>query len=549
MRNNLFSLFILVFLFACKKTEVKVEPPVDIITPIENYIYSTSSSSSIFNEGVKNTNSTDLNQNQYSKPLGTFPNLFINFESIKKSNSWIGVTSHLVNDFNNDGFEDMFFSFMGSENESVPFKLFLYDKVERKLVDKSSLINNNIGQPFSRKAMCGDLNGDKIIDFVCVSHPEGAEKDLSFFDVVMSEGSGWIQKRIKSVSRFKNEGYYHGFALGDVDNDKDLDIVMAMWHNNIQGITSYLNDSKGNFTEKKAIVPSGENLSEENVSFTQELSDLNNDGCLDLIYWGTLNTYIKFGNCNGTFGGNYLKFNESFCWDYRFIDLNNDKLKDMILYQSNNKNKIIVYKNEGTINLPKFTKYNEYIVSFVSSYIDMKDLNNDGFVDIFPSKFLDGNCDANLEDGKTFGYFPKNEILFGDGNLNFKSRNYPITTPVEALAFDKTTSKLSWVTTLLPNVDNPFSEKLTLQNLRGEVSEWRLYISSSPIESLNDNQVKKITIPQSSIEKELIADNTFKFYYNIKNELSDKKYIRINYLDLNGAENNLSYEIKIEKSK
>ena len=114
--------------------------------------------------------------------------LNINIENIKKSNSWVGITIPLVNDFNNDGFQDLFVSFMSSENESVPFKLFLYDALEKKLVDKSSLIIDNIGQPFSRRAMCADLNGDKILDFVCVSHPESGNNDLSYFDIVLSEG-------------------------------------------------------------------------------------------------------------------------------------------------------------------------------------------------------------------------------------------------------------------------------------------------------------------------------------------------------------------------
>lgn len=544
----LFLVTIILLFLSCKKNEYLTEIPVIFPTKVDNYTYSISNSISIYNEGSKNVNSSDLNLNQYVKPLGTFSTLFFNFETIKKSNTWGGPLNHIVNDFNNDGFEDLFLSSIGSEQESIPFKLFLYDKTERKLVDKSSLIFDNIGQPFSRKSMCADLNGDKIIDFVSVSHPEAIEKEFSFFDVVLSQGGNWIQKRIKSSSRFKSEGYYHGFALGDIDNDNDVDIVMAMWHNELKGITSFLNDGKGSFTEKTAIIPSGENLFQENISFTQELSDLNNDGCLDLIYAG-ITPYIKFGNCNGTFGGKYIKLNERFCWDFKFIDLNNDKLKDLIIYQASEIRKIIIYKNDGSANAPRYTRYNDYNVSFNSGYIDIKDLNNDGFIDIFQSKFLDGNCDSNLVDGKTFGYFPKNEILLGGENFNFKSKSYPITTPIETLSFDNSSKKISWVTTLLPDNNNPFSEKMTLQNLRADISEWRIYISDSPIENLSDQQIKKITVKHSSIEKELIADNTFKFFYNIKNDLTDKRFIRVNYSDLNGVENNLSYEIKIEKLK
>lgn len=518
--------------------------------PVVAYTYTQSTSSPFpmfFLETAKNLISIDLNLNQYLYPLWVTKGMLFNLDNIKKTNTWVAVTTTLVNDFNNDGFQDLFLSFMGSENESIPFKLFLYDVNDKKLVDKSDLILENIGHPFNRKSMCADLNGDKILDFICVSHPEANNLDLSFFDVILSEGQKWKQKRIKVASRFKSEGYYHGFAIGDVDNDKDVDIVLAMWHNPTQGITSFLNDGKGSFVEKKAIVLSGDNLIDENVSFTQELSDINNDSCLDLIYWGSQNTYIKFGNCDGTFGGNYLKLNQSYSWDYKFIDFDQDGLKDLTIFYSDIVKKIIFYKNQGTITKPNYTKVNEINVDFPSSYFDIKDINNDGKLDILPVKFFDGDIDQNFTDGKTAGNFPKNQVLFGQGGFNFLIKNYPILTPIESINFDKSTNKINWITTNLPNVDNPFMTTLTMGNLRGDVTNWVIYLSNLPIEKSNSNQIKKINITASSIEKQLVSSNTYVYSYPIDKELLDITYIRIGYIDSNGVENSLSYEIKIER--
>lgn len=518
--------------------------------PVVAYTYTQSTSSPFpmfFLETAKNLISIDLNLNQYLYPLWVTKGMLFNLDNIKKTNTWVAVTTTLVNDFNNDGFQDLFLSFMGSENESIPFKLFLYDVNDKKLVDKSDLILENIGHPFNRKSMCADLNGDKILDFICVSHPEANNLDLSFFDVILSEGQKWKQKRIKVASRFKSEGYYHGFAIGDVDNDKDVDIVLAMWHNPTQGITSFLNDGKGSFVEKKAIVLSGDNLIDENVSFTQELSDINSDSCLDLIYWGSQNTYIKFGNCDGTFGGNYLKLNQSYSWDYKFIDFDQDGLKDLTIFYSDIVKKIIFYKNQGTITKPNYTKVNEINVDFPSSYFDIKDINNDGKLDILPVKFFDGDIDQNFTDGKTAGNFPKNQVLFGQGGFNFLIKNYPILTPIESINFDKSTNKINWITTNLPNVDNPFMTTLTMGNLRGDVTNWVIYLSNLPIEKSNSNQIKKINITASSIEKQLVSSNTYVYSYPIDKELLDITYIRIGYIDSNGVENSLSYEIKIER--
>lgn len=551
MKNLIIFSSLLIFISCTKQVE---DPVNDVNNPIPNVTFTfnqtTSNATPMFFLGsAKNVTSTDFNLTQYLNPIWfTRGNLF-SLESIKKTNTWVGITSTLVNDFNNDGFQDLFMSFMGSENESIPFKLFLYDVNERKLVDKSDFILENIGQSFNRRAMCADLNGDKILDFICVSHPEVDKMDLSYFDVVLSEGLKWKQKRIKVSSRIKSEGYYHGFAIGDVDNDKDIDIVLAMWHNPNQGITTYLNDGKGIFTEKKAIVPSGDNLNEENMSFTQELSDINNDNCLDLIYWGTQNTYIKFGNCDGTFGGNYLKLNQSFSWDYKFVDFDQDNLKDLAIFYSDNIKKIIFYKNQGTSTKPNYNKVNEITVDFAASYIDVKDINNDGKFDIIPAKLFDGDIDLNFTDGKTSGYFPKYQVLFGQNGFNFQLKNYPILTPIESINFDNSTKKISWIVTHLTNVDNPFLSPLSMDNLRGDVANWVIYLSSSPIDNINSNQIKKINIAASSIDKALVASNTFNYSYQIEKDLLDINFIRIGYIDLNGVENSLSYEIKLVKTK
>jgi hypothetical protein len=120
-------------------------------------------------------------------------------------------------------------------------------------------------------------------------------------------------------------------------------------------------------------------------------------------------------------------------------------------------------------------------------------------------------------------------------------------TPIEVINFDLTSKKLSWISTFLPNVDNPFLNPLSMDNLRGDVNNWVIYLSSNPIVNINTSQVKRILIPHSTIEKQLVSSNTFNFSCLIEKELLDVSYIRIGYLDNNGVESSLSYEVKIER--
>jgi hypothetical protein len=88
---------------------------------------------------------------------------------------------------------------------------------------------------------------------------------------------------------------------------------------------------------------------------------------------------------------------------------------------------------------------------------------------------------------------------------------------------------------------------MSYQNLRGEIKDWTIYLSSSPIVNPSSSQVKKISVPMNQIEKDAIGNNTFNYLYAIQNELLPITYIRVSYIDSNGLESNLSYEIKIDR--
>lgn len=544
--ENLIIAIIIFIIFGCDSLDQVDNQKNSIVPKKFKSIYFSNPSPLLL--AARNPESSKKELNQYMVPLWGIQNDLIDIREIMGKNSWVGVTSYVVNDFNNDGDPDLFLSFMGSENESIPFKIFLFDKKESKWLDKSFLIKNNTGQPFNRKSMMADLNGDNIKDFIAVSHPEGVLEDLSFFDLVLSKGGQWEQKRISTVSRFKSQGYYHGFALGDVDNDGDIDIVLTMWHNSKDGITTYLNDGNGNLTPKKAIILSGENLSFENESFTQELIDFNEDDCLDLIYWGEEYTYIKYGNCDGTFGPKFFRIQSKFSWDYKFFDFNNDNKNDLVIYRSDNSNpSIILYENSGSRENPIFIKKNEVFVDLLTSYIDVKHLNNDQFLDIVPSRFFNGDHTKNLEDGETSGFFPLNKILFGKGNGEFEVKSYPILTPLEKIIFEESTQKLVWQVTHLTNSENPFQIPMVMDDLRADINEWIVYLCETPINGLTDNGLKKILVDASSIEKISLGNNLFKYSVSLNEHLvKDKYYVRISYIDSNGIENSLSYQIFIE---
>ena len=493
--------------------------------------------------------SDNLISNKVMSPLMVLngDKFFFDTDDFIGSNDWVALKGYLVNDFNNDGYLDAFFYFISTEKEDIlPFKLYLFNPNTFRFEDSSDKIQNNIGQPFARKGVVADLNNDGFLDFILVSHPEFNYSDLSHLDVLLSNGiDSWTQKRLSIVKRSTGEGYYHGLGVEDVDNDGDIDFVISNWQNN-EGIKTYLNDGSGEFQVINSIlVNSTSNISMEKNSFTNELLYINNDNCVDLIYWGN-NTYVKLGNCDGTFGPNTLTGLEQYddSWDYKNVDLNDDGINELIIFnndQQNNSAKLNVFQIQNSNETLEFQTSNSIsFPSHVIAYFDIKKLSQEKFL-FTPSQFIDMS-----------GCLDQNPLYLSDNLYNIEIVNYPFTKPIENILFNNDEGKLNWETTLLPDEPNlcpTDSSQWTLDNLRGNIQEWYIYKSDRNFIYPNENGVEKLVISDLEIEKENLGNNQFRYKAQLKLDISqlEKKFIRISYKLDNGIINNPSYSISISK--
>jgi hypothetical protein len=473
-------------------------------------------------------------ENQYVSPLyGKNVDFFFG-DSIKGKNQYAAVHTYLVKDFNSDGFSDLFLSFFtGGEVEKIPFKLFIYDTLRGMMLERSDLIKNNSGQPFNRKSMAADLNGDKIPDIVCVSHPECMTCDLSFFDILFSDAStkNWTQKTLKVSSRMKGEGYYHGVALGDVDNDGDNDIVLANENTSSGGTTTMLNNGKGEFTEQISMQIFDPCCFKNGVSWTNELADLNKDGYLDLLYWHD-STYrgIAYGDGSGYFGRvieqRFPKSKFSLTMDFDPVDLDRDGDLDLILTTTdyNTGWELAFYENKGidtnkkVIWQDRSTEINSSLRStgFYSSeetrnwlpYIQVIDLNNDGFIDIIPQR--------PLSNGETpWIIYGQSQWVFSYLQLNIPE--IP-TKPVYKKLNHETTS-MTWPRY---TIKHPRSSK--------RIKSWNIYFANKFFG--DRSMVKDKPISVSLLNYNQVKDSVafeFKFPY-------PKTFIRITAIDSSGLE-------------
>jgi fructose-specific component phosphotransferase system IIB-like protein len=147
-----------------------------------------------------------------------------------------------------------------------------------------------LGTSVTLSIVLGDMDSDGDLDFIAGN---GSGYDSS---VWMNDGEG----KFANTSLIQDAGSStSSIALGDVDGDNDLDLVAgSSW----EGTTStWLNNGHGAFTKKDRPLEGGELINQCN---SVALGDIDNDGDLDLILGESITNSTWKNNGSGTFNFN-----------------------------------------------------------------------------------------------------------------------------------------------------------------------------------------------------------------------------------------------------
>ncbi len=276
----------------------------------------------------------------YNDTSRTFEN-FTSLNSYEPQDSSYKCHAVAIDDFNNDNMPDIFFVFNGHNN-------FIYLNNDGQFLTTDTINSNNLDGLYISLA---DLDNDNDIDALVTNYKQpnvlwlndgkgifkkdsadfgssGYNTDLGDInndgstDIVCSINGSVVVWFNKGGGKFEQStqslGYQNGFGkvtLADMDNDQDLDIVLANRNN---GGSVWSNDGDGNFSEtinnltKSSTICVGDIdldgqqdiilgktiwLNNGNSKFTQQgtietdgrilglwLNDIDNDGDLDLFY-------------------------------------------------------------------------------------------------------------------------------------------------------------------------------------------------------------------------------------------------------------------------
>ena len=289
-------------------------------------------------------------------------------------------------------------------------QLFLGDENHNLTYANELIIDNreDPGMSLGKNILVADYNNDGVLDFYIPDHGLGTHDGVrdSYF---LSQSNGtWLESSSTHLSHDNFVVFDHGGAVGDIDNDGDMDVVITNTGPSSYGTNTRLwclmNDGTG-YLKKRGCGG--------HFSFAIELGDMDGDGDLDLVQAGLEQSDCKHCNITGIVWndgrGNFSKNNTTHLPQHPEVyfnvpevsmaDLDNDGDLDIVLSRAG---RLYVgtavsiienlgsrkFKDRGLIELRPAPKGYEAIheANPWNGYINMikfRDLNKDGDMDVY----------------------------------------------------------------------------------------------------------------------------------------------------------------------
>lgn len=328
----------------------------------------------------------------------------------------VGIRGLGIGDFDRDGRLDVF----GASERSTSFTYFGDGHADFRKTRVT--VRNGM---LTQAVLVADLNGDKILDLVMATANDG-QSTTGQTRLLLGDGRGnFVDRTAGNLP--KDSETTHDLAVGDVDGDGYLDLVLA--NGSLDGKKGqqnrlYLNNGKGGFTDAtKALMPIDADLSQSVV-----LGDIDRDGDLDLIFGNGQPWLNAKGQTNkiymNTGKGKFVT--ASSIWQFRHREVTNDLLlvdldgdSDLDLIEANGdmirgaQNR--VYLNGGPTKGFLELKGSIPIEASFSTSLAVSDLNADGRLDLYvgnfrsPDRILLGN-------GRGVFSHPASPMITEDGN-------------------------------------------------------------------------------------------------------------------------------------
>lgn len=207
------------------------------------------------------------------------------------------------------------------------------------------------------EVLAGDLNGDGLADLV--------DSSGTLLQVGIGNGDGSFQPAVDYPIPNARESY--GAALGDVNNDGKLDVVVGSTSTN--SVDTFFGNGDGTFQSALQDFDA--------PGWYSTLADFNGDGNLDVAYAATYAVGVLWGNGDGTYHPPVtFPLPNSYITSIGTGDFNRDGIPDLVA-SSYRTVSVLLGLGDGT-----FYPAVNYTVGSDPSQAAVADFNGDGYPDI-----------------------------------------------------------------------------------------------------------------------------------------------------------------------
>ena len=365
----------------------------------------------------------------------------------------------------NHGHEQMFTQFLDINNNEIPDLVISAHDIHTEetgeiyvVIDNELTYRFNSEQIATRKILSGDLDNNGSDDIVLI----GTGIDKEPYTGTKTKIIYFTPNDYELISLDNEESYFHTGAIGDVNNDNNLDIIVINIQDRVSDGNTYLYLGNGDKTFSK-VYQGNAWTSENNTNAfgtrgNMDFHDFNNDNNLDIIIggnewaevWGRpFRNTIYYGNGDGTF--NYsdgVLLPEIDYWgivnDFKMLDVDSDGISEIIINRTTGHEDYNIVENDRGYDGVKIQilkkvdgEYiNHQIIDGPSGwfdlpptwgewipFIEMFDVNGDGILDIVPDS--EGISNPNYDPLKRYwGMYYRGDSS-GRFELDFFNPNQP----------------------------------------------------------------------------------------------------------------------------
>ena len=368
----------------------------------------------------------------------------------------------------NHGHQQMFTQFLDINNNQIPdLVISAHDVTTDDIGEIYVIIDNELKfrfdsqQAVTRKMLSGDIDGNGSEDIVLI----GTGIDGPPYTGTKIKIIYFTPNNYEIVTLNEQNSYYHTGAIGDVNNDNNLDIMVVNNQNTASDGETFIYLGNGDKTFTKIyqgyIWPSANYPSGFANRYNMEFHDFNNDNNLDIIIGGhewefklqelvvPFRTTIYYGNGDGTFDYfNPTILPEIDYWgivnDFKMLDIDDDGTSEIIINRTTGHEDYNIVDNDrgyDGIKIQILKKVdgeyiNHQIIDGPSGwfdlpptwidwipFIEMFDVNGDGILDIVPDS--EGISNPNYDPLKRYwGMYYRGDSS-GRFELDFFNPNQP----------------------------------------------------------------------------------------------------------------------------